>query len=476
MTLADLASLAPLLVLGIGSVVLMLTIAVRREYRLIAWLAALTFAAALASLPFAAATAPRQVTDLLLIDGLALFYIGLLVALGLVGVGITYGYAQHRGGEREEAYILYLLATLGGAVMAASTHFASFFLGLEILSVSLYGLLSYMRWRLPSIEAGTKYLVLASVSSAFLLFGMALVYAEAGSMVFARVAAAAGATGPGSLVGPGLALMIVGFGFKLGVVPFHMWTPDVYEGGPAPATAFIATVSKGAAFVLLLRFFYQIGLDRQEGLTIAFGAIAALSMLAGNLLALLQTNVKRILAYSSIAHLGYALVAFLAGGTQGAAAATFYLVAYFATTLAAFGVVAALSDSSRVRDADSLADYRGLFWRRPALTVVLTLALLSLAGIPLTAGFLGKLYVVLAGAGASLWWLLVVLVLSSAIGLVYYLRVATILFRRPSGRELNPPLNQSTAVALGFLTLVIVVLGVYPGPLIALIQSVLAVV
>ena len=423
----------------------------------------------------AASVAPRQVTELLIVDGLSLFYTGLLIATSLLCVVIAYGYGRHRGGEREEAYVLMLLATLGGAVMASSSHFAALFLGLEILSVSLYGLLSYMRWRPPSIEAGMKYLMLASVSSAFLLFGMALVYAETGSMFFARVATVAGERGLGSLVGPGLGLMVVGFGFKLAVVPFHMWTPDVYEGASTPVTSFVATVSKGAAFALLLRFFGQVGLQNQEGLVVAFGAIAALSMLGGNLLALQQTNVKRILAYSSIAHLGYVLVAFLAGGAGGATAATFYIVAYIATTLAAFGVVAALSDSSRVRDADSLADYRGLFWRRPWLTGILTLALLSLAGIPLTGGFLGKLYVVLAGAGAGLWWLLVVLVISSAIGLFYYLRVATIMFHRPTGRELTPPLGRSDTVALGFLSVVILVLGVYPGPLIALLQTILPV-
>ena len=469
----DFLAIMPLLALGAGAVVVMLLIALRRNYSASLAVTLLALAGTLISLPFAGVLAPRRVTPLLIVDGFGLFFIGLLAATALVVAVLAYGYGRGRLGEREESFLLLLMATLGGAVLAVSDHFASLFLGLELLSVSLYGIIAYQRYRGASLEAGLKYLVLAGVASAFLLFGLALVYAELGTMSFARVAALASASTIGGLVLPGLALVVVGVGFKLAVVPFHLWTPDVYEGAVAPATAFVATVSKGAVFALLLRFFGQVDIGRYQGLLVAFAIIAIASMLGGNLLALLQFNVKRLLAYSSISHLGYVLVAFLAGGALATTAAAYYLVAYFATTLAAFGVVGALSVPDSPRDADSLADYRGLFWRRRGLTAVFGLALLSLAGIPLTGGFLGKFYLALAGISSGLWWLVVVLVVSSAIGLVYYLRLATIMFRRPSGREATPPLSPTEGIALALLALAIVLLGVYPGPLIALIQAAL---
>jgi NADH-quinone oxidoreductase subunit N len=267
-------------------------------------------------------------------------------------------------------------------------------------------------------------------------------------------------------------LLIVGLGFKLAIVPFHMWAPDVYEGAPAPVAAFIATVSKGGVFVLLMRLLSQINVQEHSSLVAVLSVITIASMFGGNLLALLQRNVKRILAYSSIAHLGYLLVAFLAGGEVAITAATFYLVAYFITSLNAFGVVSVMSDAGH--EADDRDDYRGLFWRRPGLAAVFTAALLSLVGIPLTAGFVGKFYVVTAGAGADLWWLVLALVMSSAIGLYYYLRIIVEMFLQPVIEETDshafgrPPLAGSYVLAV--LLLMLVWLGVYPEPLLETIQ------
>jgi NADH-quinone oxidoreductase subunit N len=270
-----------------------------------------------------------------------------------------------------------------------------------------------------------------------------------------------------------MALMITGIGFKLAVVPFHMWTPDVYEGAPAPVTAFVATVSKGALFGLLLRYFRE---APATGGTVflVFTIIAIASMVVGNLLALLQNNVKRILAYSSIAHLGYLLVAFQAGGLLGGRAATFYLTAYFVTTLGAFGVVSVLSAGDR--DADRIEDYRGLFWRRPALAGVLVVMLFSLAGIPLTAGFLGKFYVVAAGAASATWLLLLVLVTTSAIGIYYYLRIIVALYATETpaihAEHVEPRMHATSRVVLTVLTGVLFWLGIYPAPLLAVIQKI----
>jgi NADH-quinone oxidoreductase subunit N len=387
---------------------------------------------------------------------------------------IAYGYLEKCNGHHEEFYALLLLATLGSDVLVASTHFASFFLGLEILSVSLYALAAYLHERQISLEAGIKYLVLAASSAAFLLFGMALIYADLGSMSFgpmaARLTAPAGLSLP--VLFSGTALLITGIGFKLGVVPFHLWTPDVYEGAPAPVTAFIATASKGGMFALLLRYFYASNWQFRA-LYVVFAIIAVASMIAGNLLALLQNNVKRILAYSSIAHLGYLLVAFLAGGAFAIQAVTFYLVAYFVTTLGAFGVVAVLSDGTR--EADELDDYRGLFWQRPVLGTIFTLTLLSLAGIPLTAGFLGKFYIIAAGASSSIWALIVILVVTSVIGLFYYLRIVVVIFSNlPRSTEPLPPapsLSLLGCYTLVVLAIMLVWFGVYPSQLLDLIRS-----
>ena len=220
--------------------------------------------------------------------------------------------------------------------------------------------------------------------------------------------------------------MLVTVGFKLSLAPFHMWVADVFEGSPAPVAGFIATVSKGSVFALILRYFTILDIHSAHSLLLVFTIIAMVSMFVGNLLALAQRNVKRMLAYSSIAHMGYLLVAFLASGPSAPVAVTFYLVAYFITTLIAFGTISALSENAR--DAADLDDYRGLAWRRPWLAAGFTISLLSLAGIPLTAGFIGKFYVVMAGAESGLWMLIGALVINSIIGLFYYLRVVATLF------------------------------------------------
>jgi NADH-quinone oxidoreductase subunit N len=473
MSSADILCLLPLLILSGAPVVILLVIAFARSHRLTF---ALTVAALLlcgAAIPFAASGAPREVTALLLIDFYALFYMGLVIAAGLAVTLLSYGYLAGRSDQHEEYYVLLLLATLGSAVLVASRHFGAFFLGLEILSISLYTLIAYPRAWAHGIEAGIKYLVLAASSAAFLLFGMALIYAETGSLEFARLAAAPALSGVNALVLlAGVGLVTVGIGFKVAVVPFHLWTPDVYEGAPAPVAGFVATVSKGAMFALLLRLFLPLNLRLHDSVFGAFLAIAVASMIVGNLLALFQNNLKRILAYSSIAHLGYLLVAFLAGGLWAVTAATFYLAAYFVTTLAAFGVVSVLSDGER--DRDTLDEYRGLFWQHPWLAGVMTVALLSLAGIPLTAGFIGKFYLVAAGVASALWVGVLVLVLTSAIGLFYYLRIIVAMTAQPgSGSPAirMPAVTWAGSLALVVLALLLLGLGVYPAPLIRMIHG-----
>ncbi|MDX5420000.1 MAG: NADH-quinone oxidoreductase subunit N [Hymenobacteraceae bacterium] len=477
MTLTDFQHLMPLLILTFAVLVSMLVIAVGRNHKIMYVITAISFLAAFVSLFELRDVGRYTIEPLLVVDGFGVFYIGMILLTALLISMLSYAYFEQREERKEEYYILLLLATIGACVLVISKHFASLFLGIEILSVSLYALIAYLRTRERSDEAGIKYLILAAFSSAFLLFGMALVYASTGTMEFAGIAAAiAGFTELPLLLLTGFGMMIVGIGFKLSVVPFHMWAPDVYEGAPAPVSAFIATVSKGGVLGVLIRFFMEVDGFRYPTLVLIFTIVAIASMVAGNLLALLQRNVKRILAYSSIAHLGYLLVAFLAGNQMGVEAVTFYLVAYFITTVGAFGVVAMLSDKER--DAEQIEDYRALLWRRPWTATVFTAMLLSLAGIPLTAGFVGKFYILAAGVNTQLWLLVVMLALNSVIGLFYYIRIVAVMFQQPEAEtaiqprgKLRPSIYVASVGTLTILTLLLVYIGVYPSGLLQVIQG-----
>jgi len=401
-------------------------------------------------------------SDLVVVDAYARFWQLLLYGVTGLTILMSLPYLKLERLHLGEYYGFILLALSGMMVMVSAADLLTIYLGTELMSLSLYVMAGLKRSSPRSLEASAKYFVLGAFSSGLLLYGISLLYGLSGST---RLGAIAGAIGTKGFEDPmvliATILLAVGFGFKLAVVPFHMWTPDVYEGAPAPVTAFLATVSKGAIFALLLRYYYSSGAQQFRPVFLLFAIIAIASMLIGNLLALLQNNIKRILAYSSIAHMGYLLVAFEAGGSAASEAIAFYLVAYFITTIGAFGVVTVLSAGER--DADTLEDYAGLFWRRPMLASIFTLMLLSLAGIPVTAGFFAKFSVVAAGASAGIWGLILILVITSVIGLFYYLRVVVTMFARV--REEAPraePHAMSGSYVLVALTILLVWLGVYP--------------
>jgi NADH-quinone oxidoreductase subunit N len=467
----DLIRILPMLIIAAGLVVIMLGIAFRRNHLLTLFLALTSLVCSFFSLyVIHSGMLPQGITPLFIMDDYALFFIGLLLAAAFAITLISYDYLKALAHQPEEYYVLLLIATLGAMVLTASNHFASFFLGLETLSIPLYILISYPLTKSTHIEAGIKYLVLSAASAAFLVFGMALIYARLGTMELKGVAAYMSAVPDDLVLLSGFIMMLVGIGFKLGIVPFHMWTPDVYEGAPAPVTAFIATVSKGAVFSLLMRYFRDINISPEGSLFIIFSIIAGASMFLGNLLALLQNNMKRLLAYSSIAHFGYLLVAFLASGPMKIAAAAFYLVAYFITTIGAFGIVTILSE--RRNDADSLDDYSGLYSHKPFLALTFTLMLLSLAGIPLTAGFIGKFLIITAGITSSQWLLVTMLVLNSGLGLFYYLRVIVTIFLNPlHGVSAVPPrITLVGSLVIASLVILLVWWGVYPTFLTNVIQ------
>ncbi len=471
MSMTDMAALSPIIILALAAIGAMLMIAFYRSHKAVAVLTLLGLGASFAALFIASRFIPHFVTALVVVDGYGLFFMGLILLSSFTVASLSYGYLKWRDENPEEFYLILLLATLGSGMLVLGGSFVSFFLGLEILSVSLYSLIAYFRVHKRGNEAGIKYLILAAVAAAFLLFGMALVYGRLGTMEYALIARKIGGLGNDPILLAGLVLIIVGVSFKLALVPFHMWTPDVYEGAPAPVTAFIATVSKGAMFVLLLRFFMYVQIGHYPFLVLFFSLVAAVSMSVGNLLALYQQNVKRLLAYSSIAHQGYLLVAFLAGREASLMAVSYYLPAYFVAMLGAFGVITVMSGKDR--DAYAIEDYQGLAWRRPWLAGAFSLMLLSLAGIPLTAGFLGKYYVMSAGVGSALWVLVIILAVNSAASLYYYLRIVAVQFAA-GGEKICPSPPRVPApggVIIAVLTFVLFWLGIYPATMIRIIHA-----
>jgi NADH-quinone oxidoreductase subunit N len=479
MNLSDLQALLPIITLTSVILVVMMVVAFARNLALTCLCAGIGLVATLTSIVYVSLVSdPGLVTPLLMVDSYALLFSGIIVVAALFICLLAYSYYAIRGEKQDEFTILLLLATLGGVILAHSVHFASFILGLELVGVSLYAMISYPTRGMLSIEAALKYLILSGVSSATILFGIALLFAVTGSLSFDEMAQGISELAPGNVfVLFGATMILAGIGFKLSLVPFHMWTPDVYQGAPVPATAFLATASKGGIFAVLLRFFVSIDGFQYASVIESLFWVALLSIIVGNLLALMQDNLKRILAYSSIAHFGYLLVAFIAASVAGGKllaieASIFFLIAYFLTTIGAFGVISVMSSTvATEHDHDQLSQFEGLFWRRPLLATFFSAMLLSLAGIPLTVGFVGKFYIFAAGVESELWTLLVAVVIGSGIGLFYYLRIIFTMTKQTSNSEVIP-IPAAGGWALGMVTLLVLALGIYPTPVVEWVSTV----
>ena len=468
---------APLLILAITAAVLLGLLSLRRSHTLTSIATGLGLLAALASIPVAAklaANAPASPESLFDFSLAAYGFIALILLSALLILIIATAY--WRAGTpvpREEFPLLLLIATLGATALAASGNFITLFLGLETMTLAMIGMIAYPRYRPQAEEAGLKYLILSGMSSAFVLFGIGLIELCTGSLNFSQILAWVPADAPShAMLLAGIALLGIGAAFKLSVVPFHIWVPDIYAGAPAPSGGYLAVIAKIAVLAVLIRLIDAAGGKLPADMTALITVIAILSMLAGNLLALLQGNIKRILGYSSIAHLGYLLVAILASGSIGRTAVVFYLVTYSLTMIAAFGSIAALSDSAATEDDDTIANLRGLFWARPALAGVLTLALLSLAGIPPAIGFIAKMYVFAAGIHTALWNLTGVMVASSIIGLFYYLNIILTMAMRPGPQTPPHAIPFISRIVMATVGLPMLIFGIAPQPLIALLRAV----
>ncbi|MDH3207997.1 MAG: NADH-quinone oxidoreductase subunit N, partial [Gemmatimonadota bacterium] len=357
------------------------------------------------------------------VDGFRLFANWVFLIGAALSILISFAYVYRQRLQAGEFYGLILLATAGMMFMAAARDLIVIFLGLEVMSIAVYALTAFNRRDRKSAEAGLKYFLLGAFATGFFLYGIALVYGATGSTNVADIglSVASGAASPTFLL-IGIVFLTIGFGFKVSAVPFHMWTPDVYEGAPAPVTAFMSAGVKAAAFVAFLRVF-MVGFDAAyDSWYPIVWWLAAITMVAANLIALVQSNVKRMLAYSSIAHAGYLLVAITAANETAAAGLLFYLLIYTVMNIGAFAIVIGVAHQAEERL--QVEDYAGFGWAQPLLGVLLTIFLLSLAGFPGTGGFMGKIYLLQGAADAQLWYLSVILVLTTIASYWYYLRVA----------------------------------------------------
>jgi len=397
-------------------------------------------------------------------DGFSVFFHFVLLTITALTILASLRYLERENINHAEYYALLLFGTVGMGLMVSANELVLVFLGLETSSIATYVLIGFRRTDARSSESSMKYFLLGSFATAFLLYGIALLFGATGTTFLPEIARQLQATGVGApLALMGMALVFVGLGFKVASAPFQVWTPDVYEGAPTPITAFLSAGPKAAAFAAFLRIFFTALEPAQETWFWVLWVSALLTMFVGNLGALVQTNIKRMLAYSSIAHAGYILVAFAAGTELGIAAVLFYLVAYALMKLGAFSIVSHISAGERNQEID---DYAGLHARQPWLAACLTLFMLSLIGIPLTGGFLGKFYIFTAGVHANLLWLVILGVVNSVLSVAYYLRVVKVMYmNEPRGELAVAPVPASLAFVLTLTALGTVYLGVLPGPI-----------
>jgi NADH-quinone oxidoreductase subunit N len=402
------------------------------------------------------------------LDGFSTFLNTLLLVSGLFGVALAYGYVRRMGLERGEYYTLLLFSVVGMMLMVQASDLIVVFIALELLSIPLYVLAALNARQIESEEAGLKYFLLGSFSTGFLVYGIALIFGATGSTSYSGIVTAASAGTSSLLLTIGAALLLVGFGFKVAAVPFHMWTPDVYQGAPTSVTAFMASGAKIAGFAALLRVFALAFPSLTADLTPVLAALAALTMIVGNLIAVSQTNIKRLLAYSSIAHAGYILMAFVPYGNPqvmpvSVAAGLFYLVAYAVTNFGAWGVVIALEKQGG--KGLEVSDYAGLFWKNRPLALAMTVFLLSLIGFPPTIGMVGKFYLFRAVIDGGFIWLAIVGVVTSLISAYYYLRVVVNMFMQEGEPQTDSEFWLN--FTWGLTALVTIVISFVPQPLFA---------
>ena len=471
MTQLDFYTLLPLTVLTVWACVLLLVdLFIPKDRKgITAFLAALGLAVTLGFTLTQIGSEATGYSGMVVLDGFSIFVNALLLVSGLLGIALAYGYVKRMGLERGEYYTLLLFSVVGMMLMAQAGDLIVVFIALELLSIPLYVLAAFARTKVDSEEAGLKYFLLGAFATGFVVYGTALVFGATGTTSLAGIVTVVSNGSSGLLLTIGAALILVGFGFKVAAVPFHMWTPDVYQGAPSAVTAFMAAGAKIAGFAALLRVFATAFPSLAPDMTTILWALAALTMILGNVIAIAQTNIKRLLAYSSIAHAGYILMAFVPFGNKDVmstsiAAGLFYLVSYTITNFGAWGVVIALEKAEG--KGLEISDYAGLGRKYPLLAAAMTIFMLSLIGLPPTLGLVGKIYLFRAVIAGGFTGLAIIGVLTSLISAYYYLRVVVTMYMRegePSTTR-EPMLDFTTALT----AIITVIVSIIPAPLFAL--------
>jgi NADH-quinone oxidoreductase subunit N len=461
--LQDLYRIGPEIVLCVFGMLIMLIdpfVPAGRK-RSMGWLGFAGTLVALASLRWAFLNRGSAYSDLLRMDTFSLFVHGIVISVAAIAILGSFDYLDNEKIQRGEYYALLLFATAGMGILAGANELLTAFVGLEMSSISTYILAGFRRTELKSNESSMKYFLLGSFATAFFLYGIALTYGATRSTRFDVISNALSSHAAGALLILGLGLIFVGLGFKVVAAPFQIYTPDVYEGAPTPVTAVLASGPKAAAFAVMLRIFYTAFGSTSHVWFWAIWVSAVLTMCIGNFAALVQSNVKRLLAYSSIAHAGYILVAFAAASEIGVAAVLFYLASYAAMTLGAFLIVAYVGGTGERRL--DIADYAGLGTSQPWIAACFSLFLLSLLGLPATAGFLGKFYAFSAALDQRLVWLVVIAAINSVIGAYYYLKVIVSMYFWEPNKDWTPsPVHAPMFIALLLTAAGTIYLGILP--------------
>ncbi len=411
-------------------------------------------------------------SQMFLVDNYAVFFKSIFLIGSLLVIFFSMNYLKREELLRGEYFSLILFSTLGMMLLASGFDLVVIFLGLEIMSLSLYVLAGFKRADLNSNEASLKYFLMGAFATGFLLYGIVMIYGSTGSTNLEQIikSIAFGEADPNLLVWAGAGLLLVGFGFKIASVPFHMWVPDVYQGAPTPITAFISTGPKAAGFSALLRVFLFSFITIKLDWTSIVWIMAALTMTVGNVIAILQSDIKRMLAYSSIAHAGYVLVALVAGGESGISSALFYLLAYTFMNIGAFTVVIVLGRKGE--ENTNLDDYSGLGAKAPLLAILMSVFMFSLAGFPPTAGFMGKIYVFSAAVKSGFVGLVIIGVLNSLVSVYYYLRVIVIMFMHPPDIKMEKvTITFGATIVLLVCTWGVLQLGIFPERVLSLAQA-----
>jgi NADH-quinone oxidoreductase subunit N len=467
---SDFYYILPELVLTAGAlIVLIADVLLPRNGRAVAAVTLVVIGATLAALVPFSTTHVEVAHGLIAVDGFALFFKVVFLGAAALTVLMSIRYLEIEGASPGEYYFLILCATLGMMIMAGGIDLITIFIGLETMAVSFYILAGFIKPNQKSNEAAVKYFLLGAFSLGILLYGMSLMYGLSGTTNLRTMATAFVGQERDPRLVLAVILVVAGVGFKIAAVPFHMWAPDVYEGAPTPVTAFLSVGSKAASFAMLLRIFLE-GLPLMSAdWRVLFEVLAIVTMTVGNLAALTQTNLKRMLAYSSVAHAGYLLIGVVVGTPRGVSAMLIYLLIYAFMQLGAFMVIIMMRREDVA--GDELKDFSGLHSRNPLAAFAMLLFMLSLGGIPPTAGFMGKFWLFGAAVEAGYIWLAVIGVLNSAVSLYYYIRLVVFIYLKPQAAGPEPKTSPSLAVALAVAVVATLVLGIYPRLLFELAES-----